>query len=233
MSTPVSEQEKCSYCQKVYGRANLRKCSKCKFVRYCSKDCQAKAWPTHKASCVVTAQLHAQLQEDPERKAKNDALSRWIVLWKSSINQCALTALNLANNPAEDHLATHNVVIEIEPLPNPRHRANWFRMTGGSVMNNEEWVQRMREKRMDESVIEDWVKDKRGNGTVRIIISTSEGFMRFLYFSLLDKGASWRRVDPVVSNDLAAMWAESLAFAFEDEKGLALFPKDPIDVPVA
>ncbi|TFY81211.1 hypothetical protein EWM64_g2797 [Hericium alpestre] len=172
---------------------------------------------------METAQLHAQLQEDPERKAKYDTLSQWIKLWKSTIDKCALVALNLANNPAEDHLATHNVVVEIEPVSNPRHRANSFRMNEGSVLNNEEWVQRMRDMGAEESTIEHWVKDRRGNDTVRIIISTSEGFIRFRYFSLVDKGANGRRADPVVSNNLAATWAENLAFAFEQDKGPALF----------
>jgi hypothetical protein len=26
-------------------------CSKCKIQRYCSRDCQVKHWPTHKANC--------------------------------------------------------------------------------------------------------------------------------------------------------------------------------------
>jgi ankyrin repeat protein len=32
--------------------AHFKKCSRCKAVRYCSKDCQLTHWPVHKASCA-------------------------------------------------------------------------------------------------------------------------------------------------------------------------------------
>ena len=31
----------------------LLKCSACKFARYCSRDCQKKAWPMHKKECMA------------------------------------------------------------------------------------------------------------------------------------------------------------------------------------
>eukprot|EP00088_Acartia_fossae_P039658 TRINITY_DN4127_c0_g1_i6.p1 TRINITY_DN4127_c0_g1~~TRINITY_DN4127_c0_g1_i6.p1 ORF type:complete len:252 (-),score=48.55 TRINITY_DN4127_c0_g1_i6:141-896(-) len=39
-----------------------RKCSGCKLAWYCSKDCQAKDWASHKVVCrVVTSALHANI----------------------------------------------------------------------------------------------------------------------------------------------------------------------------
>ena len=35
---------------------NLRKCSRCRLVYYCSKDCQAKNWPIHKSYCKYQEQ---------------------------------------------------------------------------------------------------------------------------------------------------------------------------------
>lgn len=60
--------QKCSYCLKKVGKANLRLCSRCRYVsscalgantlttisrmvRYCSLECQKAAWPTHKQRC--------------------------------------------------------------------------------------------------------------------------------------------------------------------------------------
>jgi ankyrin repeat protein len=35
-----------------FSGVNFKKCSRCKAVRYCSKDCQLSHWPVHKASCA-------------------------------------------------------------------------------------------------------------------------------------------------------------------------------------
>ncbi|KAF7333517.1 MYND-type domain-containing protein [Mycena venus] len=40
----------CSSCAKT--EVELSRCSKCKSVCYCSKDCQQKDWPSHKRSCI-------------------------------------------------------------------------------------------------------------------------------------------------------------------------------------
>ncbi|KAG1778227.1 hypothetical protein EV702DRAFT_1094802 [Suillus placidus] len=39
----------CTQCQKILDK--LLKCSKCKGVWYCSKECQKKHWPAHKSAC--------------------------------------------------------------------------------------------------------------------------------------------------------------------------------------
>ena len=44
----LKHKAKCSNCDKP--NSNL-KCSKCKLVFYCSKECQVKDWSTHKLLC--------------------------------------------------------------------------------------------------------------------------------------------------------------------------------------
>ncbi|KAI9025463.1 hypothetical protein DFJ74DRAFT_717798 [Hyaloraphidium curvatum] len=43
----------CAYCEAYSGneRADLLRCSACRSVRYCSKECQRKHWPNHKKIC--------------------------------------------------------------------------------------------------------------------------------------------------------------------------------------
>lgn len=48
--TQSVDQNKICICQK---KTNLKKCSRCKKVSYCSKDCQLKDWTRHKISCVA------------------------------------------------------------------------------------------------------------------------------------------------------------------------------------
>jgi len=43
---------KCAGCGK---RGTLKACSRCKGRKYCSRECQLKDWPTHKAACKAAA----------------------------------------------------------------------------------------------------------------------------------------------------------------------------------
>jgi len=205
-------RNKCSYCAADCGKASLRKCSSCKLSRYCSRECQKKAWKTHKASCNTTANMLANLVNDPEGRSLNDTFSRWLNSWKPILYGYALDALDLANHPA-DRLATHNVVIEIEKRPSPPSSAQTFRMFKGCIMSDAEWVQAMRDTDCTDEVIEDWKRDRRGDDTVRIIV-ICEDLVRFLYFSLKDKGDS-RRVDSEASKDKAQDWDSKLKMVIE------------------
>ena len=50
-STAVSGKHIHEFCNKCGQKKELKKCSKCNFVRYCSRDCQRYAWPAHKLEC--------------------------------------------------------------------------------------------------------------------------------------------------------------------------------------
>ncbi|GMH74787.1 hypothetical protein TrRE_jg4954 [Triparma retinervis] len=56
MTTGVKGEElgdklKCSWCRKVAGTEKFSKCSRCRKVYYCGKECQTKAWKGHKKVC--------------------------------------------------------------------------------------------------------------------------------------------------------------------------------------
>ena len=41
----------CAYCDAIANKEPYKKCAKCRHAAYCSKDCQKKHWPVHKAVC--------------------------------------------------------------------------------------------------------------------------------------------------------------------------------------
>jgi hypothetical protein len=48
----MTEQQRCAHCSNTGTEKNpLMKCGVCKATAYCSKACQRKKWPMHKAAC--------------------------------------------------------------------------------------------------------------------------------------------------------------------------------------
>ena len=56
---PDSEQdiESLESCANCLPEGNFQKCSACKYLRYCSKKCQAEDWPSHKQLCKAIRTL--------------------------------------------------------------------------------------------------------------------------------------------------------------------------------
>ncbi|XP_075265551.1 uncharacterized protein LOC142357954 [Convolutriloba macropyga] len=43
---------KCMTCEVQKPAQELKRCARCKFAQYCSRECQKKDWPSHKPFCV-------------------------------------------------------------------------------------------------------------------------------------------------------------------------------------
>jgi hypothetical protein len=55
---------RCRYCCSVDLKGELRKCSQCKSVQYCSRECQVADWKAgHKKDCKVSKKLREQKAE--------------------------------------------------------------------------------------------------------------------------------------------------------------------------
>ncbi|KAJ7021972.1 hypothetical protein C8F04DRAFT_1139429 [Mycena alexandri] len=87
----------CFRCEKkASAETQLRKCSGCLIVRYCSKQCQLADWPTHKAACSDRGSAdHLKLTK---RLLANDILMYHLQLY-------AILELDLVDRPANalDH----------------------------------------------------------------------------------------------------------------------------------
>lgn len=75
------------------------------FVKYCSRDCQKAAWPTHKQSCLVAVDFHKTIKERGNEEFVV-AFNKWLDCWRGTFFDMALSAMDLANHPP-DRLATH------------------------------------------------------------------------------------------------------------------------------
>ncbi|KAE9376054.1 hypothetical protein N431DRAFT_556319 [Stipitochalara longipes BDJ] len=48
---PWQELDLSKTCDKCGKKSGVKVCSGCKLIAYCSKECQAQSWPTHKKQC--------------------------------------------------------------------------------------------------------------------------------------------------------------------------------------
>ncbi|KAH9855077.1 hypothetical protein C2E23DRAFT_816713 [Lenzites betulinus] len=115
----------CFYCQKKTD--DVKRCSRCRLVTYCSKECREISWKrSHKKTCKLSPHLFdadgkpkAEASEfgSPEWvQAKVDKeLSKWLEYWRRVFCMYATIALDLANHPPE-RVVTHCLTIRIQPV---------------------------------------------------------------------------------------------------------------------
>lgn len=77
------------------------------YVRYCSKECQRLAWPTHRRSCKVTSAMQAEADSDDVATV----VSKWLPSWRHTLFSFGINAMNLANSP-RNQLGTHVYAIQ-------------------------------------------------------------------------------------------------------------------------
>ena len=54
LNSPITPANQCGFCDgKPEAGKNLLRCSRCKVVRYCGRDCQSKDWKFHKKGCAL------------------------------------------------------------------------------------------------------------------------------------------------------------------------------------
>lgn len=217
--------DRCNYCSKKVGKANLKKCAQCRMVRYCSRVCQKAAWKTHRACCANGAKAHQIMAGDDNIRELNANLNHWLSYWQKTVHTYALIALNLSNS-RPDKLATHCFAIEIEYKPHTPRRAQCFQLNWGDVLTRAEIVEHLRQQRCQEEDIQSWLRDQRGDRTVQIAIFLKGGTCRFQWFCILEE--LWereRRINKEGAQFLAENWVDPLANAFDTGHNALLGPE--------
>ncbi|KAI0832698.1 hypothetical protein BC628DRAFT_1310298 [Trametes gibbosa] len=136
----------CFYCQKK--TEDVKRCSRCRLVTYCSKECQTISWKvTHKKSCRPHPGL---FDEDgnpkPEPSEVGSAewtqlevdkqLSKWLEQWRGVFCMYAVICLDLANHPHE-RIVSHCLVIRVRPELFQEKRFQSYRAVSAEVESRE------------------------------------------------------------------------------------------------
>ncbi|GJE92287.1 zinc finger MYND domain-containing protein [Phanerochaete sordida] len=219
--------DRCYYCNEKVGKANLKKCSQCQYVKYCSRDCQKAAWPTHKLSCASGAATNATITELGQVKY-NSAFNKWLNCWRETLFELGIAAMDLANHPP-DRLATHVLFILLERnFPVPRERERYFRVTGAEVLSREERATAVRDFGASEEQIAEMNRDERGDHTIQIHL-VAEEHTRQLWCSYRDL-TRLRAADKTRSARLAATWEGAViakvAYGYPGIQDDVEFPED-------
>ncbi|TFK62101.1 hypothetical protein BDN72DRAFT_849031 [Pluteus cervinus] len=130
-------ESECYSCGKNVPYSEIKRCSRCLFTRYCSRECQKTAWANgHKKSCKPHPYAH---KKDLEKFSKDwievevdKALSRWLDIWRPVFCQFAMISLDLANHPANRN-TTHMMVLWVTPRSFMDDPAQTYGMIRGEV----------------------------------------------------------------------------------------------------
>ncbi|KAJ7775332.1 hypothetical protein B0H16DRAFT_1506984 [Mycena metata] len=111
---PPQLTEMCENCTEY--RTDLRRCSGCGIVRYCSKECQKAHWKEHKPHCVLNAEM-AKKSEDlgSDYSIRLKAIGKWCDAFSIPIGIASASALDIMNHPG--HLDEFVLVIYVDFIP--------------------------------------------------------------------------------------------------------------------
>ncbi|TFY67550.1 hypothetical protein EVG20_g3906 [Dentipellis fragilis] len=211
----------CSYCFVECGVAILRRCTNCRNVMYCSRDCQVKAWSMHKAACrQVSRARELEKLGIPmtaflgQTNPIYEVLQKWLAIWKPAVCDFAILALNLMDQP--NITLTHNVLIYMDQRPDPPSPSQTLRMTKGSVLSTPELVACMRDMGSDEDSIEEFKRDRqyRNPDAIRVLI-TCEGLFRILLFGLTNPEANFKAIGAENFREASPTWASDFQARIE------------------
>ncbi|TCD59951.1 hypothetical protein EIP91_011015 [Steccherinum ochraceum] len=113
----------CMYCNMPEQKMTLFKCSRCKSVCYCSRECQKADWKGHKSSCQGYAEDQRRIDEarrnyGPRAAMQMGDLTRWCGSSHYANFEALIHALGLRQDPNRGR--THIVLREIEHVSESR-----------------------------------------------------------------------------------------------------------------
>ncbi|TFK63413.1 hypothetical protein BDN72DRAFT_322885 [Pluteus cervinus] len=89
----------CQYCLRTKAEvATLSKCAGCRIELYCSKECQKKAWPTHKVKCKLN-QKARKAGNEPPAGDRAERLGAFTKAHGHALAEAGLRALEVGIHP--------------------------------------------------------------------------------------------------------------------------------------
>ncbi|KAF8659834.1 hypothetical protein AX16_001719 [Volvariella volvacea WC 439] len=102
ISTDARLSKLCRTCERREPDVKLSRCSGCKYMWYCSKECQTTNWPLHKVACREMAEENRRIeklkQEDPEAGQREEDWAQWRTSSHSFNLEAEASALQLHRN---------------------------------------------------------------------------------------------------------------------------------------
>lgn len=140
-------KQRCDFCLEKFD--SLSRCSQCKFARYCSRNCQVKAWLDHKKECIALRHLAPNVPTDSVRlmariiwKLQNTDTSHETFFVDGIPNRCFEDLMTHAEEIKHDvvrqeqfaHIAhCLRMYMDLNDIPGPRELLHIF---GRMVINS-------------------------------------------------------------------------------------------------
>jgi hypothetical protein len=111
-------------------------------VSYCSRDCQKKAWKTHKNSCAQG--FEESLKDQPEVQKMNSRLSKWIDLWRNSLHSWSVHLMSANLSVYWENTRRSKMAMNLGAHPPDRLSKYWsVRKSMFSITTFWEWFKSM------------------------------------------------------------------------------------------
>ncbi|CAL1708653.1 unnamed protein product [Somion occarium] len=136
------ELTQCQQCwrSKAPGVTPFR-CTGCKVDLYCSKECQKKAWPSHKTKC----RLNQRTQEMPEMNLQSLQLLRaFTSKHRPTIAEAGVRSLDLYSDPSR--AKNYILMVFLRSRPESKRTETAFYATGADVVSFDFFPQEKREE---------------------------------------------------------------------------------------
>jgi len=217
----------CYYCNTDRPKSEIKRCSRCLLVTYCSKECQTASWKaSHKYNCKIHPSLASP--DDPDKPVSkadrpkkftqewidlevDKALSRWLQLWRSCFQTWTCIALDLANHPPE-RVLTHCMQLIVQPVNFEDDPAKQYELVEASVVKLSDVL--VSNPQLEVTI------DPTDFTRVRfvLILQNYRGEpqrLRLVQWNDLN-AIKWRSRPKERSTDIASGWAEALAFSLNN-----------------
>ncbi|KAJ7512401.1 hypothetical protein B0H11DRAFT_2182743 [Mycena galericulata] len=144
--TSKAEQRLSKACRTCGAREpliTLSRCNNCKYIYYCSKDCQRAHWKYHKVECREMAEVQKKIEAmsvtDPEGAKRAADWSLWCNSNHDATQAGMIHALGLHRNPERGR--THIVFKQVEYVPTASKLKHKFRVLACGVFRLKDVLQ--------------------------------------------------------------------------------------------